>query len=338
MSGGLGPVKFSEYDERDSGSYVAFARAQFGPRAYQASRSYLEWLYRHNPATRGYRDFLLARTGDGRVVGCIHKLVLPWQVDGRAQPLPTLHNLMVDPAYRSGAGLFLLLAAVRGEPYAVIPGVVGELSQAYRRLRGYRPIPSFWYRAVLRPVRVASCLGRARLGLGSPDCWLPAEVDRVHEGCRVRTRPDAEGVARVTRQLLGDGNGFRVLWSDALVTWRFFSAAGPRHALIESDDGRSFAVVAFGPRHGVPVARLVAWSFDGDGRRFLAQLRRISRRLGAGILLALSACESDRQALDRAGWQPLDDPPDTYVYAKSELPAVSFGAAPTDYGLESFPP
>ena len=270
------PVRISAFEERDADGYRAFARAQFGENAYQASMRYLDWLYAQNPCARGKQDFLLARAKDGRIVGCVHKLILPWRVGSETRVLPTLHNLMVEPEHQKGAGVFLWMAALRGEENAIIPAAVGNLSKASRRLR-YQPVPSWWFRSVLTPVRAGLRWGLRRSGAARAGGWLSRDLDVACEGCRIATQPRPEALARITHQLNGDGDECQVAWTDALIQWRLFSEAGPRHALIESDDGEAFAILSLGPRHGLQVSRLIAWSFGNDAGSTSALHRRLVR-------------------------------------------------------------
>ena len=121
----------------DEPAYRRFCDERFGPDGYQGRSNYLQWLYIDNPAGRGFADCLLATEPSGAIVACIHRMRLSWQINAGRVDIPSLHNLVAEPS-RGGAGFFVLMAAVRGETHALIPGVVGDLAQAYARMRYQR--------------------------------------------------------------------------------------------------------------------------------------------------------------------------------------------------------
>ncbi len=117
---------FIPYEHRLNAAYHRFAGAQYGAGCYQASASYLDWLYDSHEGSKGLSGFLVGVIGD-EVIACIHKMYLPWTIGGQSGCIPSLHNWMVKEEYRSGTGFWLLKQSLRGETHAVIPGVLPPL-------------------------------------------------------------------------------------------------------------------------------------------------------------------------------------------------------------------
>jgi hypothetical protein len=327
----------------DEPAYRAFCAATYGPSAYQGRSTYLRWLYDDSPLGRGIGDALLAIEADGTVVGCVHRMRLPWRIHGEVVDVPSNHNLMIAPSHRGGAGFFVLTAGVRGEEYALVPGVVDDMAELYTRLK-YQRLGARWHRRVLRADRVVVQTVANRLGRPAPERVVPDGLEATIAGLRVTSRPDDATLERIARTLIDqatvDGPDVaHVAWTGPLLRWRYFAARGPRHALIRGHDDDTFAIVSIGPRRGVTVARLLAWAPAVMERSFLGGIKRIVERLGAAALLAFDAPATPRDTLAAAGWPPMASPPLTFLYAKDKqhLP-VSLDAGATDLGFEGLPP
>ena len=183
----------------DLGPYRRFCDELFGRDAYQGRTTYLDWLYEDNPVGRGLDDCLIATEPSGAIVGCIHRLRLPWQIEGRVAVIPSLHNLMIAEAFRGGAGFFLLTRAVKGESHALIPGVTGPLAQAYVRM-GYQRLDTRWYRRVVRTDRAVAQTLLHRLGRSRPGHLRSERITGSTSGLVVTASPDDVTAAEVALQ------------------------------------------------------------------------------------------------------------------------------------------
>ena len=344
-------IRWAGYTDGDAAAYHSFARASFGPGAYQARPGYVDWLYRDHPRARGIeRDFLIARTGEGEVVGCIHKMPLPWLVGGEERVIPAAHNLMVAEEHRSGLGLGLIMACFKGEDHVLVPGATAEAAAIYDRL-GCQPVGGSTYRRVLRPARATVGLVRAKVlgkGWGPRRFQPPVEGGEWREGAGLVTADPEPALAdALARGLNRSAQGtVAPYWDGELVRWRFFHAAGPRHVLIRLDDDdplSNFLVVSLGPRRGLNVGRVIAGSADSAGRfrDLMAAARNVLIRAGSDVLLIFVADGRLDGLLRGAGWRPRPDPPPAFFHHRRGLGpfsdwSVSCGA--TDYGFEALPP
>ena len=331
------------YRDDDEPSYRAFCDREFGPGTYQGRRDYLQWLYVDNPSGKGFTDCLVAAQASGEIIGCIHKLRMPWQVGPKgAITMPSLHNLMVTEAFRGGTGFFLLRAAVTDESHALVPGVVGNLVQAYERMK-YQKIHTRWYRRVVRFDRATWQTLMHKAGRPEPQRRVPTELNRSMHGLRVTSRPDDESIRAIAVALAPRTKGAEpfvahVDWSAAVVKWRFFSDRGPRHVVASDEADGTFAILSLGPRHGVTVARMIAWSPTVVSASFLERIRRVAATQGAAALLAYDARPDDAASLAGAGWQPMASPPQSFVYVRDKQQlSLDLDGGATDLGLEAMP-
>ncbi len=323
-------------------SYRRFAEEQYGRGCYQGLKEYLDWLYRWNPSAIGYDDFLVGVIGESEVVGCIHRMRLPWLIDGKECFCPTLHNLAVRPEYRFGTGFWLLKKSLHLQEHALIPGVVPPLSEAYRHMQ-CQPVPSRWFRRVTKKFSGALTLGlsRATGGVLQPRRYFGTEVREV-EGCRLTMDPGCDQLERLAASLNRSAMRDQVRWDRELVKWRFFHRPGPRHALVESaGDPEAQAVVSLGPRSGVTVGRIVvlveAWIRMGTPG--IQTLSRILRRNGAHVVLAMTTRDDVASLLAQARFAEYPTQPETYLFHRDRrfTQQSVVGSEMTDIGLESIP-
>ena len=137
-------------------SYQNFARRNWGERCYQQTEKYLRWLYQENPCADKENPFLiLLEPQHNEVVGVMHKMRLPWLIDGQKVLVSSIHNLLVDRNYRRGSGLLLITAALKGETGVLCPGVLPPLSAAYKMLR-CQEIDALWFRKIISPLGAAA--------------------------------------------------------------------------------------------------------------------------------------------------------------------------------------
>lgn len=122
-------VTFEPLSAERRGAYLRFAAAMFGERAYQASQQYLDWLYAASPLSRGWTDCRLAVMGE-EVVACIHTMRMRWRHGADTIICPSIHNTMVHPAHRSGAGGLLIAQSFRERSMPLSRGQWGRLPRS----------------------------------------------------------------------------------------------------------------------------------------------------------------------------------------------------------------
>jgi hypothetical protein len=334
-------LSFVSFEPRMEGSYREFAEACFGAGAYQASPRYLRWLYQANDASPGFQDCPVGIAGD-RVVGCIHKMTLPWVIGGVPCRVPTLHNLMVEKQYRAGAGFWLLKRSLHRERHAIIPGVLPPLSEAYDQMNCER-VASRWFRKVLRPVAGGWSLVRSRLtGTLGRHRYL-ADSSQAISGCRLTIQPTPERLAGIAEELKGQEGPDHVDWTEPRVQWRFFHELGPRHALVEFEESRTaFALVSLGPRAGLIAGRLIALSAEAAALG-VGSIRRVCRLLascGAHAMLATTANDEVAALLRAARFREYPISPQTYFYHRDKqvIQKTVFGPDISDIGFEAIRP
>ncbi len=324
-------ISFGPLDpERETDRLIEASAAEFGAEGYQQMRRYLDWLYRANPAGRGYADCLVARRGEA-IVGAIHRMQLPLTGPDGALSLAVLHNHFVADDIRSGPGVLLLRRAVKDVDIGFAPGVQAPLDGIYRRL-GFAEQPGWWLVRPLRPFLAAWQAARARLGGGGSLRVDLARLAACAAPLRVTGEPDTGELTRVAEAMRVAAPGeARVDWTPALLRWRYFDPNGPRHLLVSDSTGSAMAVVALGRRRGVATARVLEL-FDADAR-FVRRLHRLLRRAGAAVGLSFTADPAVADLLKGAGWRVRGN--GTFSFRGGPVPlAVSPGA--TDVGFEAF--
>lgn len=312
-----------------------FSARMYGKGSYQSRRAYYDWLYRLNPASRGDQDCVVALNGS-EIVGCVHRMRLPCTADAGTGTLASLQNHVIDPALRGGAGIMLLQRAVKGEDVAYSPGVHGRLALAYRRL-GYKELPNFWLWKMVHPVRLAGQLALRRFK--GPDRDVAASLGKAaafnRAGLIVTHAPDAAHLERLAGNMNKQARrhpGASVPWTAELAGWRYFAAGGPRHLLVERVEEGAWAIISFGARSGIKVARLLEYE-PGEARTFMADIARIARALGAALMMAYTMRMDYRDQLIASGWRLRRDPPSSFAIGTESL---SVSAAAADIGFESF--
>lgn len=310
-----------------------FMTDSFGSGCYQSQRRYFDWLYERNPATRGIEDCIVALDGS-EIVGCVHRMRLPFIIDGRHTTMVSLQNHVISPRIRGGAGIMLLQKAVRGEEVSFSPGVAGRLGEAYRRL-GYNEIPSYWFMRGLSPVRAAVQVGWARLLRGKTAEARIASGSITNAGLpgtTVTATPDPQQLCRLAAGMESQQKGGQyVPWTVEMLRWRYFSPDGPLHLFLEQRDTDARAVISFGNRSGVDVVRLVEYQ-PGADTGFMKEVLKVARRIGGAVALGYSTRPEFRDQLLSGGWKPRKDPPSSFSIGSDGL---SVSAAATDVGLEA---
>lgn len=310
--------------------------AQFGADGYQHLPRYLEWLYRANPAGRGPSDCLVARQ-DGAIVGAMHRMILP--LTGLQAGLPigaslaVLHNHFIADALRSGPGVLLLRRAVKDVDAGFAPGVQAPLDEVYRRL-GFVEHRASWLMKLLAPLAAAAQIARGKLTGRKPMRIALARLQARVPGISITAQPDEASIASLCRAMrAGPAAGIAVDWTPALVRWRFFDPLGPRHLLLSSAGGDAMAVVAFGVRRGLSVARPIELAGHID-EAFVRRIERVMQAAGAAIGLAFATTDATVTVLSQRGWRVRDD--GTHSFRTGASP-IELGPGATDVGFEAFP-
>jgi len=340
-AGQLESPTWTTYGPAFQEAYQRFAREQYGAAAYQGSEEYIQWLYCRNQHSRGFPDFLIGALASGEVVGCIHKMRLPWQIRGEVAPVPTLHNLMLKPEYRKGSGFWLLKRSLHKENLVIIPGVVAPFSITYREMK-CQAIPSHWLRKVLNPIRLLrrAVAHRLHLGGGAPAPFPEIAVPVPWRGFHYCTRPGREALAELALWLNRSRGEAHVAWTEDLLRWRFFDDRGPRHFLVRSaDSAADFFVLSLGIRHGVQFARIMVLACGSGAWSALAGAAcRFAREMGADMLGAMTQDSRLLAALAQAGFSRYNPHPETFLFSRiPDCPLdAQFGPEVTDLGLEAF--
>jgi hypothetical protein len=332
--------------------YRALAEREWGPGCHQADPRFLRWAEANpiaSPAEHGTGHGPLWLAVDGeRVVGCIHAMRLLWQIGDVQLELPSLHDWLVDPDYRTGVGSMLLTNALRGERHAFIPAAAGELEQIYRALRCEAADP-MWFYQPLRPTA-----GALRFGLGR----ALGERARALPGPRLR-RPAPGRIGEFELSVGADPSlqaallerlaaapaptaGAFPRWTPASFAWRFFAADGPWHLVLAERRGArvaSFCLLSVGVRQGLAIGRWMLGSFDDFAGfdRLAAAAARALTELGVHVLLGFTLDPRERVAFARTGWRTRPGPPSFFYHfpRKHRFGVVAAGAAIADFGFES---
>lgn len=340
-------VRFIPFEPKRKDEYLQFARESWGESAYQGKPAYLDWLYRENPAADGEEpDFLLAVTEKGELAGAIHRMNLPWNLNGTIETVPAAHNLYVSEEYRTGTGLYLLLAMMKNRNHVFCPSQVPPLADTLDKLK-WQEASVRWYRRILSPTLAALRLARSRFPGGRPPRLSAATLAPVTRnlgaGVEATVSPDAETIEHLSRAMRERQADFRERphWTPEIVQWRFFHPIGPRHLLVHDDSGQ-YLILSLGQRHGLNTSRVIDGS-SGSPEKMALLVRRAEKflsRQGVHVLLAFSADAQLQSALDGAGWRPLGSHTrKTFFYHRNKstrFTRYAFNASAGDFGFEAF--
>lgn len=330
----------------DVPAYLAFARAAYGPYAYQAQARYLRWLYESpGSAGRGYEDAKLAVEGDV-VVGCIHKMRYRVRTGDELAELACPHNLFVNESHRHGAGLALIMESFKDEKHIFLMGVMPPVTAIYEKLR-CKPIPAYWHRAILNPLTALVSYPLSRVAPRHAEAVVERVVDlacllgRVGS-CRVsRAEDTANARASLAELKRVSGAGTSTAWDDAAITHRFLHPDAPRHLIFEVTRARhhGVAVVSVGIRRGLVAARIVecAASSQDFTARVVCAVRRLMRVAGANVLLGYTTSEASHRAFEGAGFGAQRVSPSSLALSRrGAMPIpIELGGGAGDFGFEA---
>jgi len=354
-------IKWVGYEGKYQASYAQFAKDQFGVNSYQASENYIEWLYEKNPAGADRsRDFIIGvfencDTGEQEVVGCIHKMKLPWNVHGSTQMVPAIHNLMVAAEHRSGLGVMLIIASFKDAQHALIPSTDGRLAAAYQKL-GCQKIKTAWFRKVLRPIHGCLQMGLHKIlnQTATAKHFSSSEGDIQGEfglETRFTSKPSTLFLEQIASALNkpaeceeeDQNDKATPVWTADLVHWRFFHSLGPKHLFVYKTAGENFAdfaILSLGPRRGLNVARVIAARANSQNG-FIDVIKaasKISKRFGAHVLLTFCADPELIPIFRQSGWSEVSEPASTFIYHKKKkelFSSCAFMGSAGDFGFEA---
>ncbi|GBR76458.1 hypothetical protein NO2_1000 [Candidatus Termititenax persephonae] len=288
-------------------AYQDLARRGWGKHCYQQTEKYLRWLYHDNPyADKATPFFIALEPSNNKVIGVLHKLRLPWLIDGQKVIVNSMHNLLVDKDYRQGGGLMLITAALKGETNVFCPGVLPPLSNAYKMLR-YQEIDVLWLRQLIWP-------------LGSKT-----------SAAQKLDRPDTAQIAAMVKTL-NTSSGNHVLWDAEIFNWRFLR--GPKHLFLWAD-AANFLILSVGQRKGLTVARIIDGHVEDKNSTLWRDALNTARSLGAVVLLGYTADKNLREYF-LTKIKPRTRHPLVFFYHRDQKKReMNFNAAAGDFGLES---
>lgn len=342
----MSSIRFVPFEGERTAEYCMFASESWGAGAYQAKPAYLDWLYRENPSAGGEPDFLLAVTEAGQLVGAVHRMNLPWNLDGRIETVPAAHNLYVREHYRTGTGLYLLLAMMKNQDHVFCPSQVPPLADTLDRLR-WQEATVRWYRRILSPTAAALRLARNRLPGGQPPRMTAAAIApaprNLGAGIQATVTPSEGTIGELSRAMRERLAGVREKphWTPELVHWRFFHPIGPKHLLVHDRDGQ-FLILSLGRRHGLNTSRIIDGSCASPEKMALMvqKTEKFLSRHGVHVLLGFSSDHQLQSALECAGWRPLTGHTRrTFFYHRDKsarFTRYAFNASAGDFGFEAF--
>lgn len=335
----MSKFKLTPYQEQDYQSYVEFALNNWGPTAYQANKNYIKWLYKESPASiKKDSDFLLVKdSASDKVIGSIHKLRLPWLVNGKILEIPAIHNLLVDKNERIGSGLFLITSSFKGEEHVFVSGVNPPLSKAYAALRCQKMVVN-WYRVVISPLAIVKSFLANKLGK-SKTCNIEQHCQKYSNKNYICTiNPDYKTIKNIVNIVNSNNEKtqVKIMWTPEWLQWRCFHKIGPKHLLFINKDNTEFIIYSIGIRKGIKIARIIE-STPTNKQKFQKLYKesvKELKKLGCGLLLIYT---TDKQLINNINSKPFKSKTETYFYHKDKQPFTdcSFNASSGDFGFEA---
>jgi len=298
----------------EEAAYLEFARVAWGSNSVQADRSFLAWLYKENPNTRGIERDLLVLVDGAKIVGAFHRMRVPWRIDGKRLIVPSVHDLFVRSSHRTARGeqclvppgVQVMLAALERETHVALFGLGEVADKIYERMRN-PAVPVFWLEKVRSRANAATQMVASRLG------WSVRSGRQINR--RIANTCDFE-VSRIvdpTPDELVEALTITPAapaypdWDLASYQWRFFHDLGPRNILLLARRNRTpsgRAVVSVGLKNGVVVARIVELVFQ-DAECLdvlLEEMEQTFNDMQVPVCLAVTGSLEVTERLQRAGW------------------------------------
>ena len=312
------------YETRWYDLYKNFVNRNYGKNAYQSSQDYLNWLYFDNPYGKGYSDFLIIIFNNHEVVGCVHKLRFELFDNIKKEHFGgvAIHNLMVDIKHRNGAGFLLIREILKKEKIFVVPGVIGDLSESYKKI-GSQKINSYWGYKVFFP-RIYNFISRL------VDKRL-YKTDIFHSFYRLN----------IENTHIDNLNKFFpvIKLDEDYVKWRFFYGDNLKTVVLIEVHTGSLLLMVVGKRKGIPVSRIVFTAFTDKnaGIDLTNCVLKLSAELGCVMALVTSSDSLFASIANNLKINRRAIAPDTYLYSKlHEFEDFYIWPFISDLGFEEF--
>jgi hypothetical protein len=298
----------------EEAAYLEFARAGWGDDSVQANHSFLAWLYKENPNTRGMERDLLVLVDGTKIVGAFHRMRVPWRINGKRLIVPSVHDLFVRPSHRTVSGeqclvppgMQVMLAALERETHVALFGLGKVADKIYERMRN-PTVQVFWLEKIRSRANAATQMVASRLG------WSVRRGGQINR--KITKTSDFEVLRTVdpTPDELVEALTIAPAaptypdWDLASYRWRFFHELGPRNILLLARRNRmpsGRAVVSIGLKNGVAVARVVELVFQ-DAQCLDALLKEIDETFNdmrVPVCFAVTSSREVAERLQRAGW------------------------------------
>lgn len=301
-------------EPKEEAAYLEFARAAWGNKSLQADQSFLAWLYKENPNTRGMERDLLVLVDGNKIVGAFHRMRIPWRIDGKRLIVPSVHDLFVSSSHRTvrgeqclvPPGVQVMLAALERETHVALFGLGEVADKIYERMRN-PAVRVFWLEKIRSRANAATQMVASRLGLSvRSGRQISRRITRTSdfEVLRIVDPTPDELVEALTITPRAQTHPD---WDLASYQWRFFHELGPRNILLLARRNRTLsgrAVVSVGLKNGVSVARVVELVFqDAQCLDALSQeIEETISSMGVPVCLAVTSSSDVAECLRRTGW------------------------------------
>jgi hypothetical protein len=301
-------------EPKEEAAYLEFARAAWGNNSVQADQSFLAWLYKENPNTRGIERDLLVLVDGNKIVGAFHRMRIPWRIDSKRLIVPSVHDLFVRSSHRTvrgeqclaPPGMHVMLAALEKETHVALFGLGEVADKIYGRMRN-PTVPVFWLEKFRSRAKAGMQMVASRLG-------RPVRIDRQINR-RITKASDFE-VSRIVDPAPDELVEALTItpaaptypdWDLASYRWRFFHELGPRNILLLARRNRTLsgrAVVSVGLKNGVSVARVVELVFQDTEclGALLHEIEETFKDMRVPVCLAVTSSPEVAERLRRAGW------------------------------------
>ena len=289
----MNKVHWVPFEDSFFENYQKFTWKHFGELSYQAKKNYIHWLYQENPLSLKKEDFLLGISeSQNHVVGCIHKMRLPWNYQKNLIDVPALHNLMVDENYRHGIGFMLVMASVANEQHALMPGVGQPFIEFYQRLK-YQKVTASWYIKLLKPFQGGFFYTSNKFFNYSSKARYFDRSKHNHSrsiNFSTTTSPDNTMLEQIAGAInLKDPKLISPWWNAEQLKWRFFHPFGPKHILIYerfTETIKNFAILSLGPHRGINIARILVLNSSSSEslKQLIGSIKTVGKKNGGHMV------------------------------------------------------
>ena len=264
------------------------------------------------------------------VIGCFHKIRFRFcDRNNNMIDAASIYNLMIDKDHRNRAGFLVVWNFFKTEKCFLVPGVVGELSNTYRKFASSR-LCSYWGIKPLIP-NIAQLGARFRGAQATPEL-VQAKIGSLNAGdvCFATEYEDALGDLIVQRS-----DGFAV--SEEFLRWRLFLPDRLSTIVTWSKSKKLALLFVVGSRKGVPAGRVFFTAFASVEEGVLVTRRalQLMQKLGCAVALFTSSDPLFAEVAYRLGVFQKKISPDTYWCSKTiNLDAAVQWTLVSDLGFE----